>query len=101
MEGLRVASGSRLNFLDQKATELLLRLSLSDGFSFAIVNANNLSVLDDNEPAIVLLDHLRLMREIPVELFFEWAFHLNDEYMGRGTNNQCYRIAKLYPTSRQ
>ena len=88
MEGLRVAAGPRLDFLDEKGPKLVLFLRFIHSSNLIVKHANDSGIFDDYKFAVMFFDHLRLMREIPVELSFEWAFHRVKEYESRRPNNQ-------------
>lgn len=75
-----------------------LFLGFINGDSLVVKNTDHSGILDDYKFSVVFFDHLRLMREIPVELFLERAFHWVEEYVSQKAKMQLYYYVDLNTT---
>src|SRR3972149_5707854 len=75
MKGLRIALGAGGALLDKERPEFMLFRGLGYSFQFIIVGADNSTILDNYELAIILRNQFILVVYVIPELFLEIVVH--------------------------
>jgi hypothetical protein len=72
MERLRKIILPRTAFLHQESTKLMRLARFFHRSQVVIVSANNFTILDDNELAVVFFDQFSLICAVKIKFLFQW-----------------------------